>query len=54
MSLRSLLYTAARFLGDWNAASRAIKRGSAKPIVDRIGRRVAGRIAGRIIGGLFR
>jgi len=46
-SLRSLLYKAARLLGDVNA----ILRGRIMP---RIGRRVVGKLSGRLIGKLFR
>lgn len=46
-SLRSLLYKAARFLGDVNAVVRG-------QIMKRLGRRVVGRLSGRLIGKLFR
>ena len=46
-SLRSLLYTLARLLGDY----QAVKKGT---VGRRIGRRAAGKVAGRGLGGLFR
>lgn len=45
--LRSGLYRAARFMGDY----RAIKNGR---IIKRLGRRVAGKLTGRLLGHLFR
>jgi len=45
--LRSILYLAAKMLGDVSA----IKRGK---VVERVERRVAGRITGRILRGIFR
>jgi hypothetical protein len=47
MSLRSLLYGMARFLGDVSA----IQHGR---IGRRIARRLAGRVTGRFLGRLFR
>jgi hypothetical protein len=46
-SLRSLLYTLARLMGDVNA----VKKGR---VGKRIGRRVTGKMTGRLLGRLFR
>lgn len=52
--IRSVLYGAARLLGDAQAVKRSVRTKSAAPIAKRVGRRAAGKIAGRIIGGLFK
>lgn len=52
--IRSILYRLARLLGDAQAIGKASRRGSADPIVKRIGRRLAGRLTGRILGRIFR
>ena len=44
---RTMLYTAARLLGDYNA----VKRGT---IGKRIARRYAGKLTGRFLGSMFR
>ena len=46
-SLRSLLYTLAKFLGDFQAGSKAVSQKSASPILKRIGRRLYGKVASR-------
>ena len=45
--MRSLLYTLARLMGDWNA----VKNGT---VGKRVGRRLVGRATGRGMGRLFR
>ena len=47
MSLRSIFYMLAKFLGDYNA----VKNGT---VGKRIGRRVAGRATGKMLGSIFR
>jgi len=47
---RSLLYKAARLLGDY----QAISSGSSKKMTRRVGRRVTGRVAGRGLRKLFK
>lgn len=44
--LRSLLYAAARFLGDVNAVMKG-------RIGRRVGRRIAGRVLGRLLARIF-
>lgn len=46
-SIRSILYKAAKYLGDVSAVRRAARSGSADPIIKRIARRIYGKIAGR-------
>lgn len=48
-SVRSALYTSARALGDVQAVTRSVERGSAKPLVDRARRRILGRFLARLI-----
>ena len=45
--IRTILYTIAKYLGDFNAIRRAIKSGNFKPVIDRIIRRIYGYITGR-------
>jgi len=47
MSIRSLLYLAARLMGDANAVAKG-------RVGRRVGRRVAGRVTGKGLGKLFR
>lgn len=47
---RSLLYKAARLLGDF----QAISSGSPKKMTKRVGRRVTGRAAGKTMRKLFK
>jgi hypothetical protein len=47
MNMRGLLYTLAKFMGDYNA----IKKGT---VGKRIGRRLVGRATGKGIGKMFR
>ena len=47
LTLRGVLYGAAKALGDANA----VKKGK---VSRRIGRRIAGKMTGRILGRLFR
>ena len=42
-SFRSILYTLAKFLGDFQAGRKAVKKNSSTPILKRIGRRLYGR-----------
>ena len=43
--VRSLLYKAAKYLGDFTALSKSVKTRSAEPIIKRIVRRIYGRFA---------
>ena len=45
--IRTLLYSLAKYLGDFTAISKSVKTGSAKPIKNRIMRRIYGKITGR-------
>lgn len=45
--IRTILYSIAKYMGDFTAIKRAIKSGSIKPVVDRLLRRVYGKITGR-------
>lgn len=45
--IRSLLYTIARYLGDFNAVKKAIQTGNLSPIIKRIFNKIYGRITGR-------
>ncbi|MBU1658335.1 hypothetical protein KKG72_04695 [bacterium] len=45
--IRSLLYSAAKYLGDFSAIAKAFTTGTAKPLIQRAGRRIYGKIAGR-------
>ena len=45
--IRTILYSIAKYLGDFNAIKRAIQSGNFKPIVDRIIRRIYGYFTGR-------
>lgn len=44
---RSILYTLAKYLGDFSAIKRAITTGSFKPLTDRILRRLYGKFSSR-------
>jgi len=44
---RSLLYSIAKYLGDFTAIKRAITTGSFKPLIDRVLRRLYGRFSSR-------
>ena len=46
-SIRSLLYKLAKYLGDFNAGTKAISDKSTSPIIKRVGRRVYGKVASR-------
>ena len=45
--IRTILYSIAKYLGDFNALKRAYKSGNFKPIIDRIIRRIYGYISNR-------
>ena len=45
--IRSILYSVAKYLGDFSALKRAIQTGNATPIIKRIVRRVYGYFTGR-------
>jgi len=45
--IRSLLYKTAKYLGDFNALKRALKKGDLTPVIKRIIRRIYGYIASR-------
>jgi len=45
--IRSILYKTAKYLGDFNAIKRAIKKGDFTPILKRVIRRIYGYIASR-------
>ena len=45
--IRSILYKVAKFLGDFNAIKRAIKKKDFAPIIKRIMRRIYGYITSR-------
>ena len=45
--IRSILYKIAKYLGDFNAIKRAIKKRDITPILKRVIRRVYGYITGR-------
>jgi len=47
-SIRSLLYTSAKHLGDIQAVSKAVSKKSASPIVKRIVRRIYGKITSNV------
>jgi len=48
--LRSILYTAARLLGDAQAVDKSIRTGSPAPLVNRVGRKMLGRAFGFLMG----
>jgi len=45
--IRSILYYIAKMLGDVQSGSKAVSKGSVKPILKRIGRRFYGKFASR-------
>ena len=45
--IRSLLYKAAKYLGDFNAIKRAIQKKDITPVIKRIIRRIYGYITSR-------
>lgn len=45
--IRSLLYKAAKYMGDFSAIEKSVKSRSADPIIKRIVRRIYGKFAGR-------
>jgi len=45
--IRSILYKTAKYLGDFNAIKRAIKKGDFTPVLKRVIRRIYGYIASR-------
>jgi len=47
---RGFLYNLAKYLGDIQALSKALKKGDIRPVVTRILRRIYGKIAGRGMG----
>ena len=46
-SIRSILYLIAKLLGDIQAGSKAMSKGSLSPIFKRIGRRIYGKFTSR-------
>jgi hypothetical protein len=52
--VRRVGYPTLKYLGDAEAGEKAIRTGSAKPIIDRLERRVLGRLAGQIIRALVK
>jgi len=45
--IRTILYGLAKYLGDISAIKRALRSGSFKPIIQRLGRRLYGKFASR-------
>jgi len=45
--IRSLLYKAAKYLGDFTAIKKSVASGSADPIIKRVIRRIYGKFASR-------
>ena len=45
--IRSILYKSAKYLGDFNAVKRAVKKGDFTPVAKRIMRRIYGYITSR-------
>jgi hypothetical protein len=50
--VRDALYTTAALLGDVQAARKAVRMRSARPLAERLARRAAGRATGRALGRL--
>ena len=45
--IRSILYKSAKYLGDYNAIKRALKKGDFTPILKRVVRRIYGYLTSR-------
>jgi hypothetical protein len=52
--VRRVGYPTLQYLGDAEAGEKAVRSGSAKPLMDRVERRVLGRLASQIIRALVK
>lgn len=53
MGTQRTIYQALKYFNDAKAVHRAARKGSAKPIVRRVGRRVYGKLTGRLARKIF-